>query len=137
MLMASFASLKGLLTVSLGELGADKVASVVVANFDIKQRFKDLPSTDEVITLTEDEALEDPDPDAEHKKDQLAASKKILLKIHQDALDDDADFDFDADEYGLGNANTLLDADAMKAHIKRQKTMDNFTNGGGAFTRSG
>ena len=69
-LLVSFASLKSLLAASFPGMDADSVASVVVANFDINQKFKDLsPAHETPVGGTTVEVVEDEDPDAESKKD--------------------------------------------------------------------
>ena len=147
--MASFGALKQLIGGTFPNVDANKLASLVVANFEVKQRFKDLPKSDErgnidtegdveVVEEGEDGPAPDPvfesDPDAEHKRTQMAESKKILEKLRAQALDGDDMLD-EADAWGLGNANSFTDKETMEMHLKKQKSQANFDSGSGAFRR--
>lgn len=142
--LAAYASLKELLSSTFEDIDIERVASVVVANFELKQRFKDAPkkvsqnlSEEGTIEVVEDED----DPDAEYKKQQMAEAKKVsakLKELRQEALDGAT-----ADEWGLGEANAMTDKETMLELVQRerrrqsQEAVISGLGGKGSFTRGG
>ena len=143
--LASFLSLKTLLDHSIPEKGVDvdKIASLIVANFELKQIFKeDLQKSDEegIMEVSEDDPEEKEeekilDPDAEYKAKQKRDAKAILQKMRDEALDGALE-----ERYGLGEGGLLLpDEDAgiyetINKH-KQDNSLSAIRTGGGIFTR--
>jgi len=117
--LAAYASLKELLS-TFEDVDVELVASVVIANFELKQRFKDAPK--KVSQNLQEEGtieVDEEDEGVEYKKAQMKEAKEISAKLkqmRQEALDGAI-----ADEWGLGEANTLADKDTMHELIQRQR----------------
>lgn len=117
--LTAFLSLRALLNDATSEknINVDKIASLIMANFEIKQIFQnqELPKDKEggIIDVEED-ATENNivynknDPDADHKEYQMAEAKKILkLQKMRDAALQEAQ----KDRYGIGEENELDEED--------------------------
>lgn len=147
--LASFISLQGLLQNNFKDLDTEKVASLIIANFNLKQIFKEeLPKSknEGIIKIetieqnesqedTTDEVSEDEVSDAEYKKQQIAESKIILRNMRDEILDEAI-----ADQWGLGKANGLIDGSEireMAEQEKRRMSQENITSGTrGSFRRT-
>lgn len=145
--LAAYASLKELLSSSFDDIDVDRVASLIVANFDLKQKFKEeLQKSSEGGTIEvseDDEDFEDMDPkvaaDEADKKVQMAEAKKMsekLKRMRNEALEGAM-----ADHWGLGDANAFSDEETVHEIVRRQKQEQSasaVTTGSGksAFTRS-
>jgi len=134
--LASYLGLKTLLHNNFPTADAEKIATLVVANFELKQLFKE-ELTDGV---SEDIVVEeeiDPDvlADEESKVKQKAEAKDILQKMRQEALDE-----AEADHWGLGNANGLVSDDGITHEdvnrMKQNQSAENIASGArGSFSR--
>jgi DNA-directed RNA polymerase subunit RPC12/RpoP len=153
--LAAFLSLRTLLDSQIVVKGVDidKLASLIMANFEVKQLFQEGPqpalqneaeegimevSEEETVAVEEEE--EDSDPDAEYKQRQQAEAKEILKKMRDEVLAGAV-----KDRYGFGEEDNitldLLD-DEVDPHEfvnkqmqqQRQEMIQNGT--GGAFRRS-
>jgi hypothetical protein len=141
--LASLISLKSLLSGNFESLDVERVASLIVANFDLKQIFKEeLPKikNDSIVKVEEntfvaEEVNEDDNSDEEYKKKQLIESKKILQQMRDQALDEAT-----AEQWGLGNANAFVDGDSIREIVgneKRAMSQENILTGAkGAFRRT-
>lgn len=155
--LASFAALKQLLS-GFEAVDAEAVAGTIVANFELKQKFKlptgekrgsievaqeevgSLGSLENVSTVEVEEDAE-PDPDAEHKQKQMAEAKAILKQqAYESALrgqygmgDEEDDF-FESED---GPVDPVAEANRMKENYKKSNSQSNMLSGGGSFSRSG
>lgn len=145
--LASYLSLQNLLRSNFQDLDAEKVASLVIANFELKQIFKEelpKPKAEGIIkeelvvqpaANTEEVNEDDISSDAEFKKNQLAESKAILKRMRDEVLDEAI-----ADQWGLGNANPFAAASDVRVFAeqeKRKQTQENIVTGArGVFKRS-
>src|SRR3990167_5787269 len=89
--LASFVNLRELLANNFDNVDAERIASLVVANFELKQRFKEEivkkekqnPSEEGTIEVSED------DVDADERKAKLAEAREIgsrLKQLREEAL---------------------------------------------------
>lgn len=149
--LASYLSLRTLLENNIVAKGVDTdaLASLIVANFEIKQLFKEELQKDveEGIIEVEEETKviaskePDEDPDAEYKTRQKAEAKAILQKMRDEVLEGAV-----KDRYGLGDEDNLLLGDEevnmyelVDKETKAQKQNVILSGGGGknSFSRSG
>lgn len=154
--LAVLVSLKSLLNGVLNT-DAEKVANLIIANFDLKQKFKELPVGENIrpseapmpkaevgsienIEVSEDDGVnkEDIEFDETFKQRQMAeARKKIREEAYDSALRsqygmEDSDSDFFTDE----NEDPVARADRLKQEYKRSTSKDKMLTGGGSFSRS-
>lgn len=149
--LSSFQSLKELLNNGFKGVDVEGISSLIIANFDLKQRFKEtiLSKTEEKDESTESSEQKVPDKDdivVEEQEDDgkpkvMPGAKDMLQKLRQQALQggDFEDDESDADEWGLGNANSMVtkdDVERMMLNQKRNKSKEAFATGSGAFSRS-
>lgn len=115
--LASFNSLKELLA-NVPHVDAEMVASLVVANFELKQLFKTAPgknlpevsatgNTENVVETVEEDVVEhseenmtDEELDQIHKVKQVAEARKKLNQMKQDAYEDAL-----REQYGMGGSD--------------------------------
>ena len=91
--LASYISLQQLLKNNFEDMDVEKVANIVISNFELKQLFKENGS-DNIETVTE-EVSEEIAFDDEYKKQQMKEAKKVLREqTYEAAL---------ASQYGLGD----------------------------------
>ena len=146
--LASFLSLQGLLRNNFKDLDAEKVASLVVSNFELKQIFREeLPKEGLIKVKSETVEVEEDDKtsDNEYKKRQIAEAKVKLKEMRDIALDSDPDMRDEilneaiADQWGLGNANGIMtqeDIRIMADKEKKRQIQENIISGSqGAFRR--
>lgn len=149
-LLTNFLRLQILLENSFPDIDAGSVATLVVANFDLRQTVKEnlqKPVEEGIIEESgvevEEESVEveeeSADPDAEFKEQQKAEAKEILAKMRSEALEG-AQEDRLAEEWGLGNANGLVSAEGIThetvSQMRRQQSADNILTGTkGSFRR--
>lgn len=144
--LASFLSLQSLLRSNFKELDVERIASLVVANFNISQIFKEeLPKakTESIIkvepeaspSLTDEVSEDDVDSDEEFKKKQMAEGKAILQNMRDQVLNEAI-----ADQWGLGNANAFTEAPSIREIVdteKKKQSQENIVSGNrGSFRRS-
>ena len=141
--LASFVNLRELLANNFDNVDAERIASLVVANFELKQRFKEEivkrekqnPSEEGTIEVSED------DIDADERKAKLAEAREIGSRLKQ--LREEALGEAQADHWGLGEANAFTDKETMHELVQRQRKEQSFdtvvsgTGGKNSFTRSG
>lgn len=128
----TFLSLRALLDSNFKNIDTEKVANLIVANFELKQLFKEELTSEDKEGIT---SLEDEDPDSEHKETQMAEAKVLLKKMREEALDE-----AEADHWGLGDANGLVDAADTsvegRMRLEQQQRADNIASGAqGSFRR--
>lgn len=128
--MFTYTRLKNLLhdNISEKEVDIDKIVSLVIANFEIKQLFKEelkKPDEEGIIKVGEgndvvivEEEEEEEDPDAESKAIQKKQAKDVLQKMRDTALDGALQ-----EKYGLGGEGLLLADEENNMHevINRHK----------------
>ena len=141
--LASFLSLQELLKNNFKDLEAEKIASLIVSNFDLKQIFREELPKEVVAKKTEEN-----EADETHKKKQIKEAKKILKEMRDKALgeEDSAGLRDEvlneaiADQWGLGNANGLIGPEDIRIEADREKkrlAQENIVTGSsGAFRRS-
>jgi len=163
--LASYLSLQTLLNKSLPAADAENIANLIVANFEVRQMFKEEPKAIErgIIPVEqagemiseeveeEEEAVEA--SDAAFKQQQKKEAKEILRKMKQEALGEGDDEQSIRDEAltealaeRLGNANGLVMGDddtpvsaavRAKMEYEKERVRQNVVSGsGGAFRRS-
>lgn len=143
--LASFLSLRTLLKNNIPEKGVDsyRIASLIVANFEIKQLFKEeLKKSDEggIMDVSEDDEVEVveevmEDPDAEFKTNQKKEAKAVLQKMRDDALGGAL-----KDRYGLADDGLLLTEEDAGMHEivnkhKQETSLQNILMGGSPVHR--
>lgn len=109
--LAVYGSLKSLLSSVCDEAQSDKIASLVTANFELKQTFKGVEpekkEQEETMQVKEENEEEDNDDpvalDKEDMKVQMKESKKILQKMRDEALNGALQ-----ERYGLGDSGILI-----------------------------
>lgn len=109
--LAAFLSLRELLDnhIVAKDVNINKLASLIMANFEIKQLFND--NEKQIITQSSDEdedeqsinVEEDENSDSEFKAQQLAEAKEILKKMRDEALSGAV-----KDRYGFGDEGSVL-----------------------------
>lgn len=142
--LAAFVSLRELLVSNFGDINAEQVASLVVANFELKQRFKEEIVKKEKQNPPEEgtiEVSEDDDDVPARKAQVMPEAKEISAKLKQ--LRQEALEGAQADHWGLGEANAFVDQETMHEIVQRQKKEQSYetvvsgTGGKNSFTRSG
>jgi hypothetical protein len=91
--LASFLSLQALLRANFENIDAEKVSSMVVANFHLVQIFngvgeKSTVSSQLTTVSVVHKDMTDEQRDAEYKKKQLAKSKETLKKLRDEAMNE-------------------------------------------------
>lgn len=145
--LASYLSLQSLLGNNFPDIDVERVANLVVANFEIKQLFKEEFTSEPVEGITEEESevvveedeeeVVDPDvmADEEYKQRQMADAKETLKKLREEALSEAT-----AEHWGLGEANGLVNPAALsveeKLQYEKEQRAQNIASGSrGAFRR--
>ena len=148
--LTALLSLQGLLRNNFKDLDAEKVALLVVSNFELKQLdIQELPKESLVgikQETTEVEEDDDKTSDEEHKKRQIAEAKIKLKEMRDIALENDPAMRDEilneaiADQWGLGNANGIMTQEDIRVEADREKKrqiQENIVSGAsGAFRRS-
>ena len=147
--IAAYVSLQLLLKNNFPDTPIDQITNLVVANFELKQLFKDGGAAEVDYDDDDDvvEVIEEVDPDVAfdqaHKKAQMeTAKKKIREQAYEDAL---------KDQWGLGEGgdgdifegpstevvNPTEEVLKMVDEAKKQERQANMMSGVGGFSRSG
>lgn len=150
--LMAFTALKELL-LNVEKEDTDGIVSIIVANFDIKQKFKNVPTASlakanapqkKMGSLEDIEVVEDPDKkfDEEFKKNQMKKAKEMLKEqAYESALKNqygmDDEEDMFGDDSGEGEINPIVQATRMKQEFKKSDSQNKILTGGGAFSRSG
>lgn len=147
--LASYISLRTLLENNVEGIDHESVASLIVANFDLKQLFKEeLKKSDRggIMEVTEEKTEQEPpsqeeeDPDAEYKARQKTEAKAILQKMRDEALSGALSERYGFEDEGsmpldFGDGDNVFD---MTDEAKREKSRIAIQTGaGGSFSRSG
>jgi len=152
--LASFHRLKDLLG-EISGIDVDEVASLVVANFEIKQLFKTSPqkqpkSNDDAeggVEVVEDEELTEEQLKQKHLSKKLAEAKK-LKKMRKEAYEDalrkqygmgeieDVEYDEDAPTLFENDIDPVEEARMAKRYQSIESSKENMLSGSGTFTRS-
>lgn len=135
--LASYLALQTLLKDHIEINKVDKIVSMIVANFELKQIFNDISGEDTEVIEEDVEIYEDADPDAESKKAQLKQGKEILKKLRDEALSGAL-----KERYGMGDEGIILNDDGtlntfeMERKQKLQDSREAITeNGESSFRR--
>lgn len=135
--LSAYLSLKTLLENNIkGDVDIDKIATVIVANFDLKQLFNDSENNGS-IEVHEEKSKEQEDPDAEHKKIQKKESLKVLQKLREEAFNDAISDHYD--EFSDDGIIIGEEDDELFETINKQKnsSLEAIRSGsGGSFSRS-
>jgi hypothetical protein len=164
--LASYLSLQTLLNKSLPAADAENIANLIVANFEVRQMFKEEPKAlergiipvEQAGEMVSEEVVEEEEEtveasDAAFKQQQKKEAKEILRKMKQEALGEDDDEQSIRDEAltealaeRLGNANGLVMGEddtpvsaavRAKMEYEKERVRQNVVSGsGGAFRRS-
>jgi hypothetical protein len=124
--LAAFLGLRELLDnyISVKDVNIDKLASLIMANFEIKQLFNN-NSESQVVEQPNDEENygqdvnveeESEDTDYEFKTKQLAEAKEILKKMRDEALSGAV-----KDRYGFGDEDSVLLDDGDTHELMNKK----------------
>jgi hypothetical protein len=148
--LGSYLTLQTLLKSSYKGIDIEGIAALIVANFELKQRFKDT-AVGESITVSEEdpepeqdeevvepEVVQDADPDAEFKVKQKKQAKEILKQMKEEVYEEAV-----RDQWGLGDDDSgiLLGEDETVAEatgrMRQEQSHRNIVTGSrGAFRRS-
>lgn len=140
--LASFLNLQGLLRNNFQDLDVEKVASLIVANFELIQIVNEgnkQTANNSNISITQievkEELTDDQKSDEEFKRQQIKESKALLQKMRDEALEGAV-----ADQWGLGNANAFVEESDVRemAHFEKreQQTSNILTGNKGSFRRT-
>lgn len=151
--LAAFMSLQELIKENFPDINAEKVSNLIVANFELKQLFKE--SSVEVeepkdIEVNKEE-MSDEEYDREYKAKQMEEARK--LKAMRESVFEDAlrgQFGMEVDEEEIEIINPDLDAfigegdeldpaelaNRMKQSQKQSISKSKMLSGSGGFTRS-
>ncbi len=136
--LANYVNLKTLLSENFNNIDYEAITNLIVANFDLKQLFKENKISTSIITVGEQEKIvveDNPaDPDAEFKAKQKADAKALLKKMRDEAYEEAI-----KDDWGLGEelSNDPEDVVISKNKIERTQSQENILNGTrGSFTRA-
>ena len=140
--LLSFLSLKSLLEDQIVVKGVDtnKLALLIVSNFELKQLFKDAPKSN--LKKDDEEGIievDEEDPDAEYKKAQAMEAKEILKKMRDEALSGAT-----LDRYGVGRDGDELDPldddidpyELVNKQLQEQRKEMVANGSGGIFSRA-
>lgn len=151
--LVAFLSLQELLKLNLKNVDVDKIASLIVANFDVKQRFIVEASADEPESMVVVEDFQTQVSDLEQKKLQRLRDEALSEAKFNSALDDaltdgEVEEDTRVTLKKQASYNEILqadedinfhDADAVLDKVigkRQQRSTQNIINGGpGAFRR--
>jgi hypothetical protein len=103
--LAAYIGLKQLIKNNFSGVDSEKVANLVVANFELKQLFKE-DSPNQPIASREDveievsEELTDKESDEMHKMNQVAQAKTKLKQMKQEAFEEAL-----KEQYGMGESD--------------------------------
>lgn len=142
--LVSFTNLKNLLSANFENIEAEKIATLVVAHFNIEQIFNTSGETKETPKVKEPKIKpkSDKDEDAEYKKKQIEEAKKIIREqAYEEALREQY---FGGDEseentiFDIGESdNPVVMANKQKTEYKQKDAFEKMESGMGAFRRSG
>jgi hypothetical protein len=155
--LAAYISLQELIKSNFSDVDAEKVANLVVANFELKQLFKEsaveesggLVETD-TVEVSEDE-MTDEEYDEIHKLRQVEEARAKLKRMKEEAYEDAL-----RDQYGMGeiedegggdmpksdgffgdeNMETAEIVNRMKGSQKQEVSQNKMLSGTGGFSRS-
>jgi len=146
--IASYMSLQQLIAKSFPDQ-AEKIANLVVANFEIKQLFRE-DIAEEISEVSEvvEERTPDQEADDAHKKNQIAeARKKIREQEYENALksqygmgDTDPDGVMEPDgffEVAGEETNPIILASKLEQAQRQSDSYENMVSGAGSVKRSG
>lgn len=158
--LAVYMSLQELIKSNFSDVDAEKVSNLVIANFELKQLFKDSKpksekidskrevSETETIEVSEDE-ISDKEYDEIHKAKQLNESRVQLKKMKEEAyenalkdqygmgdIDDEVGDASNADGFFGKDMETTEVADRMKGAQKQSTSQNKMLSGTGGFSRT-
>ena len=158
--LASYMSLQELIKNNFSDISAEKVANLVVANFELKQLFKESkigePQVEIIRKNKESKPIEvsegemsDEEYDKIAKQKQIKDAKNKLKKMKEEAyedalrnqygmgdIEDENDMSGPNDFFSGENMKPIEIADRMKQSQKQQTSKNGMLSGAGGFTRS-
>jgi len=153
--LAAYISLQELIKTNFSNVDAEKVANLVVANFELKQLFKESSVDEPTQSATETETVEvsedemsDEEYDEVYKAKQIEDARTKLRRMKEEAYEDAL-----RNQYGMGdiededvpgsegffegeNMKPIEIADRMKQAQKQVTSKDKMLSGSGGFSRS-
>lgn len=150
--LASYINLQQLIKDNFSDVNSEKVATLIVANFELKQLFKESSGNkpiasrsledDEDVEVTEDE-LTDKESDELHKANQMATAKAKLKSLREQAykgaLQKQYGMEKDSDESffdGDLDTNPIEFANRLESEQKLTTSQGEMFSGTGGFSRS-
>ena len=145
--LASYMGLQQLLKNNFPNMEVEKVTNLVIANFEIKQLFKEDGTQESIVTQVEEDIDSDAAYDAAYKKKQAAEAREFIEKERADVYSESV-----RAQYGMGDEdeeNNIFDGDfdgdvnpsenviRMATDAKQAKGHDGMISGAGGFSRSG
>ena len=140
------------------DIDKEKLAGLIVANFEVKQLFNKGPDVETGVAKDKSENIEqaetvveeDPDVayDKEYKERQMTEAKSKLVAMREEAYGDamraqyfpednpDVDFNLDSEGDPFGNETTEEMANRLKQEYNRDQKHNKMLSGAGGFTRS-
>ena len=157
--LAAYISLQELIKSNFADVDAEKVANLVVANFELKQLFKEsaveesvakpVETETETVEVSEDE-MTDEEYDEIHKAEQLEEARAKLKKMKEEAYEDAL-----RDQYGMSEVEDeggdmpgsdggffskdlppIEAANRMVQGQKQEVSQDKMLSGTGGFSRT-
>lgn len=155
--LAAYISLQELIKNNFSDVNAEKVANLVVANFELKQLFKESAAEEstptsietEIVEVSEDE-ITDEEHDEIHKMKQVKEARAKLKRMKEEAYEDAL-----RDQYGMGeiedesvdmpdsdgffgdeNMETVEIVNRIKGAQEQEVSKDKMLSGTGGFSRS-
>ena len=150
--LASYINLQQLIKDNFSDINSEKVATLIVANFELKQLFKEssgnskiasrVSDDEETIEVSEDE-MTDSESDELHKANQMATAKAKLKSLREQAykgalqkqygMDENSEESFfDADN----DINPIEFANRVESEQKLTTSQSEMFSGTGGFSRS-
>ncbi len=143
--LTAYTSLLELLSTNVKNIDADMIASLIVANFDIKQLFKEeLQKSSEGGTIeVEEEETDKEEPESvmhdsvkyekQDKKKAKDMLKKMRDEVFNDALEDKSDVDFSDEELLLSTGGATHE---QRVNAKQGNSFQALESGSASVRRS-
>ena len=141
--LASYTSLQQLLKNNFPNLEIEKITNLVIANFELKQLFKEEGAAEDTIEVIE-EMDSDQAYDEAHKKKQMEDAKQTINKVRDEAYEDALKAQYGmSNEEGenpfvnlSSNINPVEETLRLVDEAKKQEKYENMLSGTGGFRRS-
>lgn len=146
--LVAFTNLKNMLEANWDGLPVEQIATMVIANFELKQIFKKGETKETVMDVEEPtpKPKSDKDFDEEHKRYQMEeARKKIREEEYANALRNQYGMgdtagdgeESDSDFWDEQDANPIAMAHKAKTEYKQKEAYEKMVSGQGKVARSG